>query len=113
MRPDLVPVGGDGRAGGDGRSGQLEGTGATVVIAGDVGVSGILDGVATAPTSDSDILSAGGMRGLLGGPGTLDGGLACGGVVRSPERSTFFQLSELRSTGETGARTSLRTTCRR
>ena len=45
--PDLVPVGRDGRASRDG-SGQLKSTRGTVVVASNLGVSGIGDGVAIA-----------------------------------------------------------------
>ena len=52
VRPDLVPVRCDGRAGSDGR-GQLEGAGGTVVIARDLGIGGIGNGVAArSRTSD-------------------------------------------------------------
>lgn len=50
MRPNLVPVRGDGGASSD-RGGQLKSTRGTVVIAGNLGIGGIGDGVAN---QDSD-----------------------------------------------------------
>ena len=82
MRPDLVPVGGDGGAGLDG-SGELEGTRGTVIIARDGRVRRVLDRVAahiqSAPHATTSI-----RRYVLARPGALNGGLAGGRVVGGP-----------------------------
>lgn len=84
MRPDLVPVCGD-RGASRNSGSELEGTRGAIVIASDLRVGRVRDRVAKevkGVTLGRRQLST--KSHVLGRPGTLDGGLTVGRVVRSP-----------------------------
>ena len=94
VRPDLVPVRGDGLACDGGRA-ELERAGRAVVVAGERRVRGVLDRVAGREGRRQVGVQAreAGERSVLARPRALDRGLANGGVVRlQAKRVSAYQI---------------------